>query len=153
MHKKRRVFQGFTLIEALAVVAIIGLLAAFAIPSYLTYLTKTRVSEMFMLARPAQLGVADAFYGGTLMEDIHNEEAGITWSDNQHEHIRSIAVESGRIIMKGRADKMQLPKAQPGDLIVVHLMPEERNGIINWLCGYEIEQHKKFLPKHCNLLD
>lgn len=153
MYKKRDLAKGFTLIEALAVIAIIGLLSAFAIPSYLNYLAKTRVSEMFVLARTAQLGVADAFYGGTAMEAIFNEEASITWEKNQHESIESIAVESGRVVMKGKSDKMNLPKAVAGDFIVVYLTPKERNGIINWQCGYEKEDHKKFLPKYCALHD
>ncbi len=151
MHIKRRFSKGFTLIEALAVIGIMGLLSAFAIPSYLSYLAKTRVSEMFMLARPAQLGVADAFYGGMNMEAIYNEEAGISWEKNQHERIESIGVEAGRVVMKGKSEKMSIPKAKSGDLIVVHLIPQERNGIINWQCGYENTHHKKFLPKDCLL--
>jgi type IV pilus assembly protein PilA len=151
VKKKNQALRGFTLIEALAVIAIIGLLAAFAIPSYLTYLAKARVSEMFMLARPAQLGIADAFYGGMSMDDIHTEDAGITWSPDQHDKIHSIAVESGRVIMIGKSDKMQIPNAKAGDFIVVQLTPEARNGVINWQCGYQQAQHKPFLPKHCQL--
>lgn len=151
VYKKRHFSKGFTLIEALAVIAIIGLLSAFAVPSYLNYLAKTRVSEMFMLARPAQLGVADAFYGGTNMGEIHSEEAGISWEENQHERIESIAVEAGCVLMKGKSDKMSIPKAKAGDLIIVRLIPQERNGIINWQCGYDNADHKKFLPKHCVL--
>jgi type IV pilus assembly protein PilA len=151
VYKKRHLAKGFTLIEALAVIAIIGLLSAFAIPSYLDYLTKTRVSEMFVLARTAQLGIADAIYSGTIMTEIHNEQAGITWVDNQHERIESITVESGRVIMKGKSDKMSIPKAKAGDFIIVHLIPQEHNGTINWQCGYTNVEHKKFLPKHCVL--
>ncbi len=151
-YRKKRVAKGFTLIEALAVIAIIGLLSAFAVPSYLSYMAKTRVSEMFVLARPAQLGVADAFYGGVAMDAIYNEEAGIAWEDGQHEHIQSIGVEGGRVVMKGKSDKMQIPKAKAGDFIVVYLTPQDRNGVINWQCGYENAQHKKFLPKHCRSL-
>lgn len=144
-----RSLRGFTLIEALAVIAIIGLLSAFAVPSYLNYLAKTRVSEMFILARPAQLEVADAFYGGIAMADIHSEAVGITWEKDQHESIQSIAVEGGRVVMTGKSDRLSLPKAKAGDLLIVSLVPKERNGIINWQCHYHDAQHKKFLPKYC----
>src|ERR1700693_1811716 len=51
--------KGFTLIELMIVVAIIGILAAVALPAYQDYTTRAKMSEVILMAAPAKLAVAE----------------------------------------------------------------------------------------------
>ena len=65
MNKKQDLKKknGFTLIEIMVVIAIIGILAALAVPKYQDYIAKTRVAEGLSLAAGAKLAVTEVYSG------------------------------------------------------------------------------------------
>ena len=91
--------NGFTLIELMVVVAIIGVLAAIAIPNFLPYRMKAYRSEGFLLATSVKENVTQFFdYHGFLPLD--NEQAGVAAPDQiKGKYVESIKVTGGNILV------------------------------------------------------
>lgn len=75
----KKVQQGFTLIELMIVVAIIGILAAIAIPAYQDYTKRAHVSEGLSLAAGAKTAVSE-FYSTNNDWPTNNASAGLAAS-------------------------------------------------------------------------
>jgi type IV pilus assembly protein PilA len=91
----KRVQQGFTLIELMIVVAIIGILAAIAIPQYAEYTNRARVSEGLQLAAGAKTAVSE-FYSTKNAWPADNNEAGLNAAaDIKGNNVTSVTVNGG----------------------------------------------------------
>lgn len=91
---------GFTLIELMIVVAIIGILAAIAIPAYRDYTVRAKVTEGLNLAKPAKTVISE-HYLATGVYPADNAEAGLAASTEiVGTHVAYVNVDNGVITIR-----------------------------------------------------
>ncbi len=123
--------KGFTLIELMIVVAIIGILAAIAIPAYQDYTIRAQVTEGSNLASPVETGIAEYFANvGSWPTNL--SMAGIS-SSPQGKYVTAIAVTNGLItITYGNQANANL--VSTGSVLAIQPRLSQNSDVV-WLCG------------------
>ena len=138
--------QGFTLIELMIVVAIIGILAAIAIPAYQDYTIRAQVSEGLSLSSGAKTAVAE-FYQDQGAWPTDNNEAGLSLSSEIiGKYVSDVGVGNADGIVTvtyGQTDTHDLIE---GDTLT--LTATDNVGSIGWICA-SADLADKHVPAAC----
>ncbi|NKF23916.1 pilin [Solimonas marina] len=131
--------QGFTLIELMIVVAIIGILAAIAIPAYQDYITRSKVTELVTAADACKTSVAEYFASQATLPTT-TDAAGC--SSNSTQYITSLSVGTGGVITV--ASNIS---SAPGNFVLTP-SSTDASAPLSWSCTASTIA-PKYLPANC----
>ncbi|HGL9563560.1 TPA: pilin, partial [Neisseria gonorrhoeae] len=131
--------KGFTLIELMIVIAIVGILAAVALPAYQDYTARAQVSEAILLAEGQKSAVTEYYLNnGKWPED--NGNAGVASSSSiKGKYVESVTVTNGVVTAKMKSDGVN--KEIQGKKL--SLWAKRENGSVKWFCGQPVTRTDK----------
>ncbi|CNQ19554.1 class I pilin PilE [Neisseria gonorrhoeae] len=129
--------KGFTLIELMIVIAIVGILAAVALPAYQDYTARAQVSEAILLAEGQKSAVTGYYLNhGEWPKD--NTSAGVASSptDIKGKYVKEVEVKNGVVTAKMLSSGVN--KEIQGKRL--SLWAKRENGSVKWFCGQPVQR-------------
>lgn len=133
-HKQQYNLDGFSLLELLVVVAIITVIAAFAIPGYTNYVLNSRVNALWQQAEAAKLQVESMYLKKNMPINTITVNSGTTeFTTPTLDFVKCITVQNGVISVVGEPTKFN------DQDVWIAWEPSDSGGAITWSCIYSPE--------------
>ncbi|EPH3465991.1 pilin, partial [Neisseria gonorrhoeae] len=131
--------KGFTLIELMIVIAIVGILAAVALPAYQDYTARAQVSEAILLAEGQKSAVTEYYLNhGEWPAD--NGAAGVaSASDIKGKYVQKVEVKNGVVTATMKSDGVNKEIKNKK----LSLWAKRENGSVKWFCGQPVTRDNK----------
>ncbi|EPI7143747.1 pilin [Neisseria gonorrhoeae] len=128
--------KGFTLIELMIVIAIVGILAAVALPAYQDYTARAQVSEAILLAEGQKSAVTEYYLNhGKWPED--NDKAGVASSSSiKGKYVKEVKVENGVVTATMKSDGVNKEIKDKR----LSLWARRQDGSVKWFCGQPVKR-------------
>ncbi|HFC2172150.1 TPA: pilin, partial [Neisseria gonorrhoeae] len=126
--------KGFTLIELMIVIAIVGILAAVALPAYQDYTARAQVSEAILLAEGQKSAVTEYYLNNGEWPE-NNTSAGVASpADIKGKYVKEVKVENG--VVTATMASSNVNKEIQGKRL--SLWAKRQDGSVKWFCGQPV---------------
>ncbi|HFA6081409.1 TPA: pilin, partial [Neisseria gonorrhoeae] len=126
--------KGFTLIELMIVIAIVGILAAVALPAYQDYTARAQVSEAILLAEGQKSAVTEYYLNHGIWPE-NNDKAGVASSSSiKGKYVKEVEVKNG--VVTATMNSSNVNKEIKDKKL--SLWAKREDGSVKWFCGQPV---------------